>query len=95
MASWRGATDDTPATQTLDYMCSESRQGDVQSVEFTEKKSELYELEREMEALVRAIRGEGAVIADGIDGVWSIALCEAAHRSIETGEVVSMKGFKP
>ena len=95
MASWRGATDDAPARQTLDYMRSESREGDVESVAFTEKASELYELEREMEALVRAIRGEGSVIADGIDGVWSIALCEAAHRSIETGEVVSMKGFKP
>ena len=52
------------------------------------------ELELEIEALVRAIRGEGLVVADGNDGVWSIALCEAAHRSIETGEVVSMKGFK-
>ncbi|MDA0348997.1 MAG: Gfo/Idh/MocA family oxidoreductase [Verrucomicrobia bacterium] len=95
MATWRGATDDAPARQTLDYMCSESRQGEVESVEFTEEASELYELEREMEAFVRAIHGEGSVIADGNDGVWSIALCEAAHRSIETGEVVSMKGFKP
>jgi myo-inositol 2-dehydrogenase/D-chiro-inositol 1-dehydrogenase len=94
MATWRGATDDAPATQALDYMRSESREGDVESFEFTEEGSELYELEREIEALVRAIRGEGLVVADGNDGVWSIALCEAAHRSIETGEVVSMKGFK-
>ena len=95
MASWRGATDDAEARQTLDYMSSRSREGDLQSVEFTEKASELYELEREMEAMVAAIRGTGAVVADGVDGVWSIALCEAAHRSIESGEPVSMKGFRP
>ncbi len=95
LATWRGATDDAEARQTLDYMSSRSREGELRSVEFTEQASELYELEQEMQAMVAAIRGTGRVVADGIDGVWSIALCEAAHRSIDTGEPVSMKGFRP
>lgn len=94
-ATWRGATDDAESRQTLDYLTSRTREGEQESIEFTEATSELYELEEEMRAMVAAVRGEGTVVADGVDGIWSIALCEAAHRSIETGEVVSMKGFQP
>lgn len=94
-ASWSGATDDAESRQTLEYMRTRSRQGELESIEFTEAVSELHELEQEMAQMVAAIRGTGKVVADGVDGVWSIALCEAAHRSIASGEVVSMKGFRP
>ena len=54
----------------------------------------MFELEREMRAFVGAI-GEGSPVhADARDGIWSIALCEAAHESIRSCEPVSMKGFQ-
>jgi len=93
-ATWRGATDDAEPVQCLEYMRSRSREGEVETIDF-EPTGEIYELEREMESMVRAVRDGEAVVADGADGVWSIALCEAAHRSIESGQVMSMEGFQP
>lgn len=92
-ASWRGASDDAPPAQSIEYLHSRTREGEPARIDF-EPTGELFELEREMRAFVGAI-GEGSPVhADARDGIWSIALCEAAHESIRSGEPVSMKGFQ-
>jgi len=93
-ATWRGASDDAEPVQALEYLRSRTREGDVERIDF-EPTGEVYELEREMESMVRAVLDGSPAVADGRDGVWSIALCEAAHESIESGKVVSMRGGQP
>jgi myo-inositol 2-dehydrogenase/D-chiro-inositol 1-dehydrogenase len=43
--------------------------------------------------MVRAVRDGAAVAATGEDGRWSVAMCLAAQRSVETGGVVSFAEF--
>jgi myo-inositol 2-dehydrogenase/D-chiro-inositol 1-dehydrogenase len=45
--------------------------------------------------MVRAVRDGGPVAATGEDGRWSVALCLAAQRSVDTGEVVALSEWLP
>ncbi|MGH7127819.1 MAG: Gfo/Idh/MocA family protein, partial [Planctomycetaceae bacterium] len=56
---------------------------------------ELYELEDEIAMMVRCVRDGEPLAADGTDGLWSVALCEAAQESIEQGREISMENFRP
>ena len=51
---------------------------------------ELFELEDEMAMLVRAARDGHPLRTTGEDGRWSVAMCLAAQRSVETGKPVNM-----
>jgi len=86
-ARWGGATDsDRRPTATLQYLHGD----DVRQVPLPDPGDELHELRQEMAVMVRAVRDGGPVVATGLDGAWSVALCEAAQQSIDTGEVVSL-----
>ena len=54
---------------------------------------EVYELEDEMAMMARAVREGGPIAATGYDGKWSVALCLAAQRSVDSGQIVSVKEF--
>lgn len=44
---------------------------------------ELYELEAEIAMVANAARGMGSVAVTGTDGMWSVAMCQAAALSVE------------
>jgi myo-inositol 2-dehydrogenase/D-chiro-inositol 1-dehydrogenase len=91
-ATWTGARDsDLQPVSSLEYVRGE----DVCEVQLPPATGELYELEQEMAMMVRAVRDGQPIEASGQDGLWSVALCEAAQKSIDTGEVISVEGFRP
>ncbi len=65
----------------------------VRDVPISKVTGEVYELEDEMAMMVRAVREGAPVAATGSDGKWSVALCLAAQRSVDTGAVVSIPEF--
>ena len=96
LASWDGATDDAVPSQSLRYMSSSSREGEVIEVDLPPPTDELFELGAEFANLVEAVRNPAAkLFADGIDGAWSIGISEAAHQSIASHQAVSLKDLKP
>lgn len=86
-ATWTGArdSDEHPVSRLQHF------DGDrVRDVELPPPTGELFELEQEMALMVRAVRDGAPLEADGRDGAWAVALCEAAGRSIETGRAVAV-----
>jgi myo-inositol 2-dehydrogenase/D-chiro-inositol 1-dehydrogenase len=49
---------------------------------------ELFELEDQVDMFADAVRNARPPAATGEDGRWSVALCVAAQRSVETGRPV-------
>jgi len=89
-ASWSGAMDrDFQPTFSLRYHDGVK----TESVPITKITGEVYELEDEMAMMVRAVRDGGPIAATGADGKWSVALCLAAQRSVDTGQIVSVADF--
>jgi len=96
LAKWDGATDDAVPSQTLHYMSSSTREGEIIEVDLPPPTDELFELGAEFANMVEAVRNpEAKLFADGIDGAWSIGISEAAHESIDSHQVVSLKDLKP
>ncbi len=62
----------------------------VREVPIEKITGEVFELEDEMAMLVRAVRGDGPLAVCGADGKWSVAMCTAAQRSVDTGQPVAM-----
>lgn len=86
-ASWSGAMDRTRhPTFFLKAFDGET----VQEIPIEKITGEVYELEDQMALLVRAIREGAPLGATGEDGRWSVAMCLAATRSVETGQPVEM-----
>src|SRR5262249_20956438 len=91
-ASWHGALDrDLAPRFALQYFDGQ----EVHAVPLAEAAGEVFELEREIAALTRTLREGGAPTASGADGLWSVALCQAAHRSVEQGVPVAVSDFVP
>jgi myo-inositol 2-dehydrogenase/D-chiro-inositol 1-dehydrogenase len=89
-ASWSGAMDrDFHPRYSLKYH-NGSESVDVPVAKPT---GEVYELEDEMAMMVRAVRDGAPVAATGADGRWSVALCLAAQRSVDTGQVVGVADY--
>ena len=89
-ASWSGAMDrDFHPTFSLQYHDGTK----TETIPITKITGEVYELEDEMAMMVGAVRDGGSIAATGEDGKWSVALCLAAQRSVETGQVVSVADF--
>jgi myo-inositol 2-dehydrogenase/D-chiro-inositol 1-dehydrogenase len=86
-ATWSGALDrDFHPRFSLKY-----HDGDrAVDVPITKTTGEVYELEDEMAMMVGAVRHGTPVAATGLDGKWSVALCLAAQRSVDTGAVVAV-----
>ena len=62
----------------------------VKDIEITKITGEVYELEDQVEAVVRAIRDGTSEGTSGEDGRWAVAICLAAQDSVDTGKVVSL-----
>lgn len=89
-ARWSGALDrDFHPTFGLKYWDGNQ----VADIPLDKITGEVYELEDEIAMMVRAVRDGAAVAADGTDGRWSVALCLAAQRSVESGRVVDLTEF--
>jgi myo-inositol 2-dehydrogenase/D-chiro-inositol 1-dehydrogenase len=85
-ASWSGALDRTfSPTFSLRHQRGES--GPVE-VPITKVTGEVYELRDQVDLMVRAVSGRGQLSASGVDGRWSVAMCLAAQRSVDTGAEV-------
>jgi myo-inositol 2-dehydrogenase/D-chiro-inositol 1-dehydrogenase len=86
-ASWSGAMDRTRhPTYSLKAFDGEK----LQEVVIERTTGELFELEDHVAALVAAVRDGRGLPCTGDDGKWSVAMCLAAARSVEAGEVVSI-----
>jgi myo-inositol 2-dehydrogenase / D-chiro-inositol 1-dehydrogenase len=89
-ASWGGAMDrDFHPRHSLKYHDG----SEAVDVPVAKPSGEVYELEDEMAMMVRAVRDGAPVAATGADGRWSVALCLAAQRSVDTGQVVGLADF--
>ncbi len=84
-AGWSGAMDRTrhPTFFLRAYDGKELRDVPIDRVT-----GEVFELEDQVAMMVRAVREHGPVAATGRDGLWSVAMCLAAQRSVETGAAV-------
>ena len=51
---------------------------------------EVFELEDQMAMLVRAIRDGEPLMTSGEDGRWSVAMCLAAQKSVDTNRLVAL-----
>ena len=51
----------------------------------------VFELQDQIAMIVQAVRGGQPLVTTGEDGMWSVAMCVAAQRSVEEGRPVSMK----
>jgi len=84
-ASWAGALDRTRhATHLLRAFDGK----EVREVPIDRPTGELFELEDHIAILVDALRNGRPLPCTGEDGKWSVAVCLAAARSVERGEVV-------
>jgi myo-inositol 2-dehydrogenase/D-chiro-inositol 1-dehydrogenase len=89
-ASWSGAMDRTRhPTFFLRTFDGEK----VEELTFNKMTGELFELEDQIALLVNAIRHAGPLAATGEDGKWSVAMCLAAQRAVETGQPVPIQSF--
>ena len=61
---------------------------EVQDIPITKTTGELFELEDQIAMLVAAIRDGEDLACSGEDGKWSVAMCLAAQRSVDTGQPV-------
>ncbi len=62
----------------------------VEQIPIDKITGEIFELEDQMAMLVDAIRNGGPLSCTAEDGRWSVAMCLAAQRSVETGAPVTI-----
>jgi myo-inositol 2-dehydrogenase/D-chiro-inositol 1-dehydrogenase len=86
-ASWSGAID---RTRHPTFGLKHFNGQEITEIAFDKPTGEVFELEDQIAAIVRAVRDGGPLGATGEDGRWSVLLCEAAQKSVETGECVSL-----
>jgi myo-inositol 2-dehydrogenase / D-chiro-inositol 1-dehydrogenase len=85
-AAWSGAMDRTlhPAFSLRAFDGER-----VEEIKIEKITGEVFELEDQMAMMVRAVRG-GELSCTAADGRWSVAMCLAAQRSVETGQPVAI-----
>jgi myo-inositol 2-dehydrogenase / D-chiro-inositol 1-dehydrogenase len=86
-ASWSGAMDRTPHPTFSLRAFDGERVVDVPIDKIT---GEIFELEDQIAMLVKAIRNGRPLSCTADDGRWSVAMCLAAQRSVETGKPVAI-----
>ena len=86
-ASWSGAMDRTlHPTFWLKHFDGEN----VREFSFEKPTGEVFELRDQAARMVQVVRGEAEPAATAEDGRWSVGLCLAAQRSVQTGAVVDL-----
>ena len=86
-ASWSGAMD---RTRHPTYYLKAFDGERLDDVPITRATGELFELEDQMAMLVDAIRQGRPLPCTGEDGKWSVVMCLAAQRSVDTGVPVAI-----
>jgi myo-inositol 2-dehydrogenase/D-chiro-inositol 1-dehydrogenase len=84
-ASWSGAKD---RTRHPSFFLKASDGQTVREIPIDKITGEVFELEDQIELLVRAVRDGQPLSAAGDDGRWSVAICLAAQKSVDTGRPV-------
>ena len=64
---------------------------EVTEIRITQRAGELVELADEIGAVVRSLQDDSPIPCTGEDGRWSTALCLAAQKSADTGEMVELR----
>lgn len=86
-ASWSGTMDrDEAPSWSLRFFDG----AEVKTLDVGSSTGELVDLGDEIAMAAAVVRGEREPAAGPRDGYWSVALCEAAQRSIESGSEVSI-----
>lgn len=86
-ASWSGALD---RTRHPTFSLRAFNGDQVQEIKIDKITGEVFELEDQMAMLVQAIRGGKPLSCTAVDGRWSVAMCLAAQKSVETGRPVAI-----
>lgn len=81
-ASWSGAKD---RTRHPSFFLKASDGQHVSEIPIEKITGEVFELEDQIDMMVRAVRDNQPLKATGVDGLWSVAICLAAQKSVETG----------
>ena len=87
-ASWSGAMDRTEHPTFFLKVFDGTK---LKEIPIARAAGELFELEDQITAMVAAIQSGKPISCTGEDGKWSVAMCLATQRSIETGGPVAMK----
>lgn len=86
-ASWSGAQDRTRHPEfSLRVFDGES----VETVRLDKVTGEIFELEDQMARMVESIRDGVPLHSTGADGLWSVAMCLAAEKSVDEKRIVLM-----
>lgn len=86
-AVWSGAKDRT-RHPTFSLKAFDGEQ--LTTIPIDKITGELFELEDQIEMLVRAIREDEPLACTAEDGRWSVAMCLAAQASVDSGSVVEI-----
>jgi myo-inositol 2-dehydrogenase/D-chiro-inositol 1-dehydrogenase len=87
-ASWSGALD---RTRHPTFFLKTFDGKTVEELPITRSAGELFELEEQIAAVTAAVRDDRPPPCTGQDGKWSVAMCLATQKSVQTGERVAMK----
>lgn len=86
-ASWSGAMD---RTRHPTFFLKAFDGEEVREIEIERSAGELFELEDQVAMLVAAIHNDGPIACRGEDGLWSVAMCLAAQKSVDEKRPVDM-----
>ena len=78
-ASWSGAID---RTRHPTFWLKRFDGQTVREIPLDKPSGEVFELEEEVRMMAHAVRDDKPIIATGVDGLWSVAMCLAAEQSI-------------
>lgn len=87
-ASWSGAMD---RTRHPTFFLKAFDGEDVSEIPIDRSAGELFELEDQIAMFVSAIRDQTPLACTGKDGLWSVAMCVAAQKSVDEKRSVEMK----
>lgn len=91
-AAWHGALDrDLSPRFSLEFFDGQQ----VQDLTPEAPAGEVFELVQEIAAVTRAVREGTPPAATGEDGLWSVALCQAARQSVKQSVPVAVRAFLP
>ena len=67
----------------------------VEEIPIEKMTGELFELEDQIAMLVQVLRHQGTLSCSAEEGRWSVAMCLAAQRSVESGQPVPFADYLP
>ncbi|QDT52915.1 1,5-anhydro-D-fructose reductase [Caulifigura coniformis] len=87
-ASWSGAMD---RTRQATFSLRAFNGDEVKTIPIERSSGELFELEEQIAMFARAVRGQGSLACPAGEGRWSVAMCQAAQKSVELGQPVKFE----